>query len=403
VIQLGSYDAGITPAARDAYLKQVAAISRVPVEQIADGADKLSLVPFALDAQQPMTVAEIQRALISRGFFPGGDVDGICGYRTLSAMRLFQEYVRSVEKLPSVPDGRFGAGSQQHLKRWLDGNRTMEWAPTIERWKAGTLGQTEYTDWLALLERVKAKYASAPTRMLQMVNAFTGTTDTRRVADWDFKPSHIHLVGIRRTEKTNKFDDIFILLIKGLVFKFQGSTEPGATDNPKGLPFLVQGQHDYHFGWHKKQYLALRPLHLDKGVLVVRSKNDARVDDADLDKGLEANATINVHWGGKGLKFDVKTWSEGCQVINGSAYLDPNNQLVDCSAFAAVNNSEVSSNRAKTRGAYNVLLDLVTALGNDISGATVKYMLLVEDDLGLRPSLAATLADARTKAVRFIG
>jgi hypothetical protein len=279
----------------------------------------------------------------------------------------------------------------------------MEWAPTIERWKAGTLGQTEYTDWLALLERVKAKYTAAPTRMLQMVNAFTGTTDTRRVADWDFKPSHIHLIGIRRTEKTNKFDDIFILLIKGLVFKFQGSTEPGATDNPKGLPFLVQGQHDYHFGWHKKQYLALRPLHLDKGVLVVRSKNDARVDDADLDKGLEANATINVHWGGKGLKFDVKTWSEGCQVINGSAYLDPDNRLVDCSAFAAVNNSEVSSNRAKTRGAYNVLLDLVTALGNDISGATVKYMLLVEEDLKLSPSLEATLADARTKAVQFIG
>jgi len=403
MIQLGSFDASVTPAARDAYLKQVAAISRLTVAEVADGADKLLLAPYAPDQQQPMTVAEIQQALISRGFFPGGTVDGICGYRTLSAMRLFQEYVRSVEKLPSLPDGRFGASSQQHLKRWVDGSHTMAWASTIERWKAGTLEQTEYTEWLSLLERVKHAYLARPNRMLQSVNAFGGTTDTRKVAQWDFAPAHIHLIGVRREEKTNKFDDIFVLLIKGLVFKFQGSTEPGATDNPAGLPFLVQGQHDYHFGWHKRQYLALRPQHLDKGVLIVRSKNDARVDDADLAKGLEANGTINVHWGGKGLKFDVKTWSEGCQVINGSAYLDPNNQLVDCSAFVAVNNSEVSSDRSKTRGAYNVLLDLVTALGNDVANASVKYTLLVEADLDMSPSLKQLLADARETAARFIG
>ena len=403
MIQLGSYDSSVTQATRDAYLKQVAAISRVAVTDVAEGADKLSLAPYAPDQQQPMTVAAIQQALVARGFFPNGTVDGICGYRTLSAMRLFQEYVRSFEKLPCVPDGRFGASSQQHLKRWVDSSRTSEWAPTIEQWKAGTLGQTEYTEWLSLLERVKQKYLASPNRMLQLVNAYTGSTDTRKVAEWDFSPAHIHLIGVRREEKTNKFDDIFVLLIKGLVFKFQGSTEPGASDNPAGLPFLVQGQHDYHFGWHKKQYLALRPQHLDKGVLVVRSKNDARVDDTDLNKGLEANATINVHWGGKGLKFDVKTWSEGCQVINGSAYLDPNNQLVDCSAFAAVNNSEVSSNRSKTRGAYNVLLDLVTALGNDIANASVKYTLLVEADLDLSPSLKQLLGDAREKAAKFIG
>ena len=73
------------------------------------------------------------------------------------------------------------------------------------------------------------------------------------------------------------------------------------------------------------------------------------------------------------MTFDVKTWSEGCQVINGTAYLDPENKLIDCSAFAAVNNSEIAGNPSKTRGAYNVLLDLVTALGNDIPGNSVKY------------------------------
>ena len=316
-------------------MKQVETTTRIRMADVQAGPDKLALKPCATDAEQPMSVAAIQHGLRSLGFFPGGQTDGICGYRTLSAMRLFQEYVRAVEKRPSLPDGRFGATSQQHLKRWMDAHTATEWAPTIERWRAGTLGDTEYMDWLSLLEKVKAHYAASPTRMLQLVNAFTGKTDTRKVAEWDFSPAHVHLVGIRRDEVSNKFDDIFVLLIKGLVFKFQGSTEPGASTNAAGVPFLVHGQHHYHFGWHKRQYLALRPRNLDTGVLVVRSKNDMRLDETDLDKGLETNGTINVHWGGKGMKFDVKTWSEGCQVINGSVYLNSKNELIDCSAFVA--------------------------------------------------------------------
>ena len=317
-------------------------------------------------------------------------------------MRLFQEYVRSVERLPCMPDGRFGPSSQQHLRRWMHNRAVIGWAPTIERWEAGTLGQMEYTEWLSLLGRVKDHYTSNPNRVLELVNGFAAPTDTRPVVQWDFSPrEHIHLIGIRRNEKSNKFDDIFVLLIKGLVFKFQGSTEPGASDNPAGAPFLVHGQHDYHFGWHKKQYLALRPEHLDKGVLVVRSK-DMRLDEADLNKGLEANASINIHWGGKGMKFDVKNWSEGCQVINGTAYIGPSNELIDCSAFAAVNNSEIAADPTRTRGAYNVLLDLVTALASDLPTNTVKYTLLVEQDLDLSPLVKDSLVDARAKAARFL-
>jgi hypothetical protein len=402
VIQLGSFDGGVPKTDRDAYVKRVEEITRVSVREVAEGSDKLVLASHTPDAQSPMSIAAIQQGLKSAGFFPGGKIDGICGYRTRSAMRLFQEYVHSVEKLACVPDGRFGPSSQQHLRRWMDNRAVTEWAPTIEQWEAGTLSQTEYTKWLSLLGRVKDHYASNPNRMLQLVNAFATPTDTRRVAQWDFSPrGNIHLVGIRRHEKSNKFDDIFVLLIKGLVFKFQGSTEPGASDNPAGVPFLVQGQHDYHFGWHKKQYLALRPEHLDKGVLVVRSK-DMRLDEADLNKRLEANASINVHWGGKGMKFDVKNWSEGCQVINGTAYISPNNELIDCSTYAAVNNTEIASNPAKTRGAYNVLLDLVTALASDLPTNTVKYTLLVEQDLDLSPSVKESLADARARAARFL-
>ena len=402
MIHLGSFDDGVPTASRDAYLREVEAITRVAMRDVAEGSDKLVLTSHAPDPQSPLSIDAIQQALKAAGFFPGGKIDGICGYRTRSAMRLFQEYVRSVEKFDCLPDGRFGPASQQHLRRWIDQRTAIAWGPIIQQWQGGRLGPTEYTEWLSLLAQVKQQYSAQPNRMLQLVNGFPAPTDTRPVGEWDFSPAgNIHLVGIRREEKSNKFDDIFVLLIKGLVFKFQGSTEPGASDNPAGVPFLVHGQHDYHFGWHKKQYLALRPLHLDKGVLVVRSK-DMRLEDADLSRGLEPNASINIHWGGKGMTFDVKNWSEGCQVINGSAYIGPDNELIDCSAFAATNNSEVAANPEKTRGAYNVILDLVTALGSDLPTNNVKYTLLVEQDLELSPRLKDTLADARARAARFL-
>jgi len=402
MIQLGSYDTTVSASACEAYVKRVEEISRIRLADVADGSDKLAFQRCGQDGQE-MTVAEVQQGLKAAGFLPGGNADGICGYRTLSAMRLFQEYVRSYEKLPIGPDGRFGADSQKHLKRWMDNGTTSEWAPTISSWEAGTLGQSEYTQWLSLLEKVKEKYTASPNGMLQLVAAFGRATDTRSVAQWDFTPAgNIHLVGVRRNEKSGKFDDVFILLTKGLVFKFQGSTEPGASDNPAGLPFLVQGQHDYHFGWHRGQYLALRPQHLDRGVLVVRSKGDRRLDDADLDNGLEANASINIHWGGKGMTFDVKNWSEGCQVINGTLYLNDRNELIDCAAFAAANNGEIASNPSKTRGAYNVLVDLVTALSGDLPGGSVKYTLLAEEDLELDTALKQGLADARAKAGRLL-
>jgi hypothetical protein len=394
VILLGSYDSGVTQADRDAYLRQATVISGARGDQAAEGSDKLSFAQYTPEPAQPMTVAAMQQALKTAGFFPGAKIDGICGYRTRAAMRLFQEYVRSVEKLPSVPDGRFGPSTQAHLQRWLSKSLASEWQPTIDQWRAGSLGQTEYNDWLSLLGKVKAKYLAGPTEMLRLVNAFSGRTDTRKVADWEFAPDVIHLIGVRRSAKTNKFDDLFVVLIKGLVFKFQGSTDPGATSNPRGAPFLAPGQHDYHFGWHKSQHLALRPS--DKGVLVVRSKGDFRLDDADVSRGLESNSTIHIHWGGKGLTFDVNNWSEGCQVLNGSAYVGSNNQRIDCSSFVATNNTEVASNPSKTRGAYNLIADLVLGLGSDLPGTAVLYTLLTEQDLALSASPA--LADGREKA-----
>ncbi len=399
MIELGCFDAGTPDAACRAYIQQVGALTRVALTDVAEGRDRLQLKSYAPDTAQPMTVAQVQRGLKAAGFFPGGKDDGICGYRTLSAIRLFQEYVRSVEGVASfVPDGRFGPATQAQLQRWVSERRTSTWAPEMASWQAGSAGSAEYAEWIAFLQRVKDRGLAEPGPVLQKVNAFGGASDTRKAAQWDFDTRrNMHVVGIRRHELTGKFHDVFVLLAKGLVFKFQGSTEPGSTKDPRGLPFLVPGQHDYHFGWHQRKYLALRPQ--GAGVLVLRSKNNGVLDDADLAGALEPNASINIHWGGRGMRGDIKDWSEGCQVINGSVYINPADQLVDCSSFAALNNGEVARNPLRTRGAYNVLLDLVTALGSDLN-PTVKYTLLTEADLALGPEVVRRLEVARARVVQ---
>ena len=95
MIQLGSFDAGVTKTERDDYVKQVETITRVRLGEVAEGSDKLQLAACTPSTQSPMSVADIQQGLKAAGFFPGGKVDGICGYRTRSAMRTIAARLRS--------------------------------------------------------------------------------------------------------------------------------------------------------------------------------------------------------------------------------------------------------------------------------------------------------------------
>lgn len=388
-IELGCVDANVDDQSCTAFLQEVERTTRVSLADIRDTPDKVTTKRLPAAPAEALSIAQVQQGLTALGFFPGGRADGICGYRTQSAIRLFQEYLRSVEGQDILPDGKFGARTGAHLQRWIASGQRPNWAP-----RAG-----EYEAWLALLERVKQNYLAEPSALIQKVNAFTGASDTRKPADWDFTGAGaIHLIGIRRDQFSNKFDDIFVLLMKGLVFKFQGSTEPGASSHPEGPPHLVPGQHNYHFGWHQRSYLALRPL--GPGVLVIRAGADKRLDEADLEKPLQPNATINIHWGGRGMAGDVNNWSEGCQVITGTVYMNPAGQLVNCQSFAAVRSGEPQTpGSGKTRGAYNVLVDLVTALSGDMPSNIVKYTLLTEPDLALAPDLERSLADARERVL----
>ena len=403
VIGLGCVDADVPESLCSAYLERLNALTRRPLAQIQAGSDRVRIQRLPAPAAGTMRVKDVQQALKDLGFFAGGQTDGICGYRTQSALRLFQEYVRSVEHLDCVPDGQFGPRSQEHLRRWLRDGLRPQWDPVVAAWAAGT-ASGEFATWLAWLDAVKAKYESEPSPVLKLVNAFAKPSDTRKVKDWDFSAqAGIHLIGVRREEMSGKFDDLFVLLLKGLVYKFQGTTDPGATKNPAGMPFLVPGQHDYHFGWHQSTYLALKPQ--GRGVLVVRAGKDGKLTPDDLDRGLEVNDTINIHWGGRGLLGQVNSWSEGCQVITGSVYIDPDNHLVSCRSFAAVTPSEARDPASKkTRGAYNVLLDLVTALGGDLGDGRVKYTLVEATDLALLPqNLRQELARLGKEVVTLAG
>ncbi|MGH9753803.1 MAG: peptidoglycan-binding domain-containing protein [Blastocatellia bacterium] len=402
MITLGTYDSNVQPSALDEYIEHAKKLTGVENwENKLRGEKDGEWAEFRPLGGSAMTVADAQRFLRDAGFFPFGKVDGICGYRTLSAIRLFQEYVRTVEGDAGIgyPDGVMGPKTISRANRWKAKNQKTEWTGV-----SGADPSREYVKWMSLLREVKEKYAATPNAMLRKVNEFTQPSNTVKVSNWDFDPNKIHLIGVRRNETNigggeQKFDDAFVLLIRGLAFKFFGSTDPGATDNPKGAPFLTQGQHLYRFGWHKlsdldRVYHALKPL--NRGVLVVRSK-DMVLNDADLAAGLDPNDTINVHWGGEGLR-NVGRWSVGCQVIAGKGYINHNDANVNCSEYAATIYDQLGSKNEKgvyqTKGAYNVLTDLVTALsGADKDDNIIKYMLIYERDLALSPEIGAGKAN----------
>lgn len=220
---------------------------------------------------------------------------------------------------------------------------------------------------------------------------------TNKPEAWTADPDKVHLIGIRyhpdKGLKTRTFDDLFILLLNGLVFKFRGSTDPGATANVNGAPFLVPGQHQYQFGWHllsspNKAYHALRPV--DPGVLVLRTKRAISEEARNPGSVVENNLTINIHWGGSGRGL-VNDWSHGCQVITGDGYINHHNSHTACSPFSAPTGGALGKRVRgifQTKGAYTVLSDLVTALaGHGPGNRTVLYTLIYHDQLQLVPQL----------------
>ncbi|MBI5917401.1 MAG: peptidoglycan-binding protein, partial [Bacteroidetes bacterium] len=258
-LRLGRVDQGATPADKKKFLSIYHA-AMAPALQ-----NKLAFRDEGDNLWQPFqevpgsTVRELQQFLKDAGFMPKAKMDGVFGYATQAAVRLFQEYVRTVEGDASIgtPDGVAGANTFKFIEKW---KAEKQGKPEfVSKWgQASTqAGSEEFNKWISLLQKAKDHYAASTNPILQFSENYTGKSDTLKIKDWNTSPDTIHLIGIRRNQdsasqkRTN--DDLFVLLIKGMVFKFWGSTDPSQkmAGDRTDEAFLMEGQHLYKFGWHK--------------------------------------------------------------------------------------------------------------------------------------------------------
>lgn len=378
ILKLGQVDHGKMPTNKEAYLQRfnrgiISGLAKKQFRNEIKGKgpeDKPELVwsPFMELSQNHnagMTITELQKFLKEKGFMPHTNMDGVYGYRTVSGVRLFQEYVRTIEGHKGVaPDGIFGPTTFKHIQRWQkDSNLTCEWNNKVQT--------PESEEWFDLILGNAVMFAMAEKGEIPLFDVsenFPNSKSTLKLTKWNAKPDFIHLIGIRRNQGdgfhaklTNR--DLFVFLINGKVFYFWGSTVPKPRVTKGGFPFLIEGQHEYHFGWHMrgsahKTYQAFR----SNGVLVLRTdKADSTANinnKEDLKKLLyenntknnrknpNPNTTINIHSSGVGRS----NWSAGCQVISGADYINNRGQLVNCVGPKGM--------IPKPYGAYNVLEDL---------------------------------------------
>jgi len=356
-------------------------------------------------------VLKLQQFLFKAGFMPRAAFDGVFGYVTQAAVRLFQEYVRTMENEDNmVPDGIVGSGTMSHIDRWQKENKVSEWGSSTSKKPSET-----YANWMELLHNAKEHYTNNPGPILKHLNSLSKTYSTKKPSEWKFDINDIHLVGIRRKQTESAIrrenDDLFVLLINGMVFTFWGSTDASVNmAGRKDEAFLIEGQHLYRFGWHKisvekKIYRALKPADWN-GVMIIRDwDNDNAYTDKDIMftdrsgsvKGLRVNPSINIHWTGIGSS----NFSAGCQVIAGKSYLNHKNKLQDCSKFASTSYSGLTSSNKKTKGAYNVFTDLVLCYAPQ-NVTNLYYTLGREESLDLSESFGAQYATETLEKLKSV-
>ena len=349
-----------------------------------------------LEATPGERVRALTRRLQQYGFMPHASHDGIFGYVTQAAVRLFQEYVRTVgdplrhaaRQPASWPDGVVGSDTQYYLDAW-------ETAGHRSRWVDPEATQ-DYAGWIDWLHRAAGHYRDSPTVAMRHLIAAGRRGDSLVPADWQFSPDEPHLIGIRRLQDRPRaasdnrpVDDHFVLLISGRSFYFRGSTDPNPSDRREA--YLVEGQHRYRFNWHNvgasrrdRIYKAGRPA--GAGVMVLRDRHgDNALTARNLRDGFDPapNPTINIHWSGVGRS----NWSAGCQVIAGGSYLDDRGTFADCREYTARNDRErgqkgPQSGARLTMGAYTFLSDLLlcyTAPAPEGEKPVFRYTLLGDD------------------------
>src|SRR5215468_3334941 len=117
MISLGTYDSDVQREALDDYIEHAKKLTGVENwENKLRGEKDGEWAEFRPLSGSAMTVAGAQRFLKD---------DGFCGYRSLSAIRLFQEYVRTIEGDAGIgsPDGVMGPKTISVANRWKAKNQ----------------------------------------------------------------------------------------------------------------------------------------------------------------------------------------------------------------------------------------------------------------------------------------
>ncbi len=367
-LELGNFDPGKKPSNLKTFLKPYHTDGVLKTTDKFRDDDNNRFVEW----KEGEKIQELQEFLYTAGFMNQKYNEGVFDYVTEASVRLFQEYIRTIDPADSnfVRDGKVGNGTWGQINKW-PARKKCEWH--VSRSEESSMHQ-EYNNWFELLKTAKEHYSKVENQgpIMKSVNEMNDTKSTLKVESWDFDKDKIHLIGIRRNEsksvriRTN--DDLFILLINGMVFKFWGSTDPKSKDNPSlDEPFLVEGQHIYRFGWHRLAqtsgnyvtYRALRPF-INEQVVVIRDwKDDNKLSEEDLiaNNGLGYGGQINIHW--TGTSRSKSTWSSGCQVIRGQSYINNRGKAIDLSKFTAKTYADLYNSDKIDKGAYNMLADLV--------------------------------------------
>ncbi|NJB85606.1 hypothetical protein GGR26_001351 [Lewinella marina] len=349
-------------------------------------------------------IRALTQLLQSAGFMPYAAHGGIFGYVTQAAVRLFQEYVRTIASPErhgrrdpaSWPDGVVGSDTRFYLDQWEREGLRCRWS----------LGETrpDHQRWMNWLATAARHFRDHPTPTMQQLAASARRGDTLLPAEWEFDPAAPQLIGIRfRAEEAfpqggrRPPDDLFVLLIRGMTFFFWGSTDSNPREGREG--YLTEGQHHYRFNWHnisqgrrERIYKAARPA--GAGVMVIRDVHgDNALTDRNRRDGLDPNPnpTFNIHWSGLG----ISNWSAGCQVISGKNYINDAGELISCTHYAARNDRERGQKRSPdgprlTMGAYTVLSDLLLCYTPQAAPGekpTFRYSLFREEDVADIPGL----------------
>ena len=409
VLYLGSCDAGKKPKNRKDFLKPYH-IDGLLIDKVSfRDDDRTKWRSFREGTGN--NVLRLQQFLFNAGFMPRCAFDGVFGYVTQAAVRLFQEYVRTMENVTNmVPDGIVGSGTMHHIKRWEKEKKVSEWGNM-----SSNKPSKAYNNWMQLLHEAKLHYTVNPDPILKHLNGLSKTYSTKKPSDWKFNVNDVHLIGIRRKQTQSAIkrenDDLFFLLINGMVFTFWGSTDASVNmAQRKDEAFLIEGQHLYRFGWHKifvekKIYRALKPQN-SKGVMILRdwdddnayTNKDIKIKDHQGNlKGLRVNPSINIHWTGIGRT----NFSAGCQVIAGKSYLNHKNELQDCSKFASVSYGGLTNSNKKTKGAYNVFTDLILCYAPK-NVTHLYYTLGREASLDLSSNFGAQYASSTLKQLKSV-